>query len=139
MVSREFRRLVWIFPANFAERGRNGVQAARLFKQEINESFGIKGGIVTHNGVDTFLFYSDAKQKKFDLPECYVLFVGSLESRKNLDLLLRSWDGIKNDFKETWLIIVGASGNVFKAVNFSHEPERIRFVGYVEDEVLAGL
>jgi glycosyltransferase involved in cell wall biosynthesis len=75
----------------------------------------------------------------FELPKCYILFVGSLEPRKNLDLLLSVWNEIKSDFEETWLIIVGVNGNVFKTVNFSLGLERVRFLGYVEDETLAGL
>jgi glycosyltransferase involved in cell wall biosynthesis len=94
---------------------------------------------VTPNGVDHSLFHPITKQKTPDLPKTYILFVGSLEPRKNLDLLLHVWGNMKDDFKGTWLIVVGSSGNVFRAVNLPTQMERIRFLGYVEDEALAGL
>jgi glycosyltransferase involved in cell wall biosynthesis len=89
--------------------------------------------------VDLSLFHPDAKQEQFDVPDCYILFVGSLEPRKNLDLLLQAWNAIKDHFRETWLMIVGSSGHVFSSMSVSRRMERVRFLGYVEDEVLAGL
>jgi glycosyltransferase involved in cell wall biosynthesis len=108
-------------------------------KQKVMRRFGIENVTITRNGVDPSIFHPDAKQKEFDLPKCYILFVGSLEPRKNLDHLLRAWNEIRNDYKETWLIIVGVSGNVFRSVNLWHEAGQVRFLGYVEDEMLAGL
>jgi glycosyltransferase involved in cell wall biosynthesis len=108
-------------------------------KQKVMRRFGIENVTITPNGVDPSIFHPDAKQKEFDLPKCYILFVGSLEPRKNLDHLLRAWNEIRNDYKETWLIIVGVSGNVFRSVNLRHEAGQVRFLGYVEDEMLAGL
>lgn len=122
-----------------ARRVRKIFTPSEYVRQKVIRRFGIKNVIVTPNGVNPSIFRPSAKQKEFDLPECYVLFVGSLEPRKNLDVLLRAWNEIKIDFKETWLIIVGVSGTVFKTVNFSHETERVRFLGYVADETLAGL
>ena len=128
-----------LFLPILARRVHKVFAPSEYVKQKVMRRFGIKNVTITPNGVDTSLFHPDAKQEKLDLPECYILFVGSLEPRKNLDLLLHAWNEIKNDFKETWLIIVGVGGNVFKAVNFSQVMERVHFLGYVEDEVLAGL
>ncbi len=108
-------------------------------KQKVINRFGVRNVTITPNGVDPSIFHPEAKQKEFDLPKCYILFVGSLEPRKNLELLLTAWKEVKNEFKETWLIIVGVNGNVFKTVKFAHEMERVRFLGYVEDKALAGL
>jgi glycosyltransferase involved in cell wall biosynthesis len=38
-----------------------------------------------------------------------------------------------------WLIIVGVSGNVFRPINISHGMERVCYLGYVDDQTLAGL
>ena len=108
-------------------------------KRKIVKRFGIKNVIVTPNGVDHSRFHPGAKQLKTGLPECYVLFVGSLEPGKNLNLLLSAWNEIKDDFQEIGLIIAGVSGNVFRPVRLSHEIERVCFLGYVDDEALAGL
>jgi glycosyltransferase involved in cell wall biosynthesis len=128
-----------LFLPILAKRVRKVFAPSEYMKQKVIMRFGIKNVTVTPNGIDPSMFHPGAKQKEFDLPKCYILFVGSLELRKNLDLLLRAWNEIENDFKETWLIIVGVSGNVFKAVSFPHEMERVRFLGYIEDETLAGL
>lgn len=108
-------------------------------KQKVIKRFGERMIIVTSNGVDHSLFHPCAKQRNFDLPKDYVLFVGTLEPRKNLGRLLQAWNEIKDDFKAMWLIIVGVSGSVFKSINVSHEIERVCFLGYVDDETLAGL
>ena len=128
-----------LFLPILAKRVRKVFAPSEYVKQKVIRHFGIENVTVTPNGVDPSVFHPDAKQKEFDLPKCYILFVGSLEPRKNLDHLLRVWNEIKNDFKETGLIIVGVSGYVFRSLNLPHEVERVRFLGYVEDETLAGL
>ena len=128
-----------LFLPILAKRVRKVFAPSEYVKQKVIRHFGIENVTVTPNGVDPSVFHPDAKQKEFDFPKCYILFVGSLEPRKNLDHLLRVWNEIKNDFKETGLIIVGVSGYVFRSLNLPHEVERVRFLGYVEDETLAGL
>ena len=108
-------------------------------KQKVIRRFGARNVIVTPNGVDHSLFHPSAKQTRIDLPRDYILFVGTLEPRKNLGRLLQAWNEIKDEFEEMWLMIVGVSGSVFKSIRVSHEMERVRFLGYVDDETLAGL
>jgi glycosyltransferase involved in cell wall biosynthesis len=136
---RSFAMWYRLFLPVLAKRVRKVFTPSEYIKRKIVKRFGIKNVTVTPNGVDHSLFHPGAKQAEFDLPECYVLFVGSLEPRKNLGLLLRTWNEIKEDFRETWLVIVGANGNVFQPVNLSPEMERVCFLGYVTDETLAGL
>lgn len=128
-----------LFLPILARRVRKIFTPSEYVKQKVIARFNVKNVTVTPNGVDHSLFCPDAKQLMFDLPECYVLFVGSLEPRKNLDHLLRAWSEIKRDFKKTWLVVVGVSGTVFRPVDLTYEMERVRFLGYVEDETLAGL
>jgi glycosyltransferase involved in cell wall biosynthesis len=108
-------------------------------KQKVIRRFGVRKVVVTPNGVNHSLFHPRAKQTRFDLPQDYILFVGTLEPRKNLGRLLRAWDELKDDFKDMWLMIVGVSGRVFKTIHLSHETVRVCFLGYVADETLAGL
>jgi len=128
-----------LFLPMLARRVRTVFTPSEYVKQKVIRRFGIRNVIVTPNGVDRSIFCPDATQTKFDLPASYVLFVGTLEPRKNLNLLLRAWSEIKDEFKETWLIIVGVNGNVFRNVKYQHQMERVRFLGYVDDETLAGL
>jgi glycosyltransferase involved in cell wall biosynthesis len=108
-------------------------------KQKVMRRFGIKNVTVTPNGVNHSLFHPCAGQTRFDLPHNYVLFVGTLEPRKNLGPLLQVWNEIKDEYRDMWLIVVGVSGSVFKTIHVSHKMERVRFLGYVDDETLAGL
>ena len=128
-----------LFLPMLAKRVRCVFTPSQYVQQKTIERFGITNVTVTPNGVDHSIFHPNAKQTKFDLPAGYVLFVGTLEPRKNLNLLLRAWKEIKDDFKDTWLLIVGANGNVFRNVEYPQQTERVRFLGYVDDKTLAGL
>jgi glycosyltransferase involved in cell wall biosynthesis len=132
---------VWyrLFLPLLARRVQKVFTPSEYVKQKVIKRFGIRNVTVTPNGVDWSVFHPNAIQPRFDLPACYVLFVGTLEPRKNLDMLLRVWGEIKDEFKDTWLVIAGMSGNVFKDVNYRDPMERVRFLGYVDDQTLAGL
>ena len=128
-----------LFLPILARRVQRVFTPSEYVKQKVIRRFGITAVHVTPNGVDHSLFHPDAKQTRLDLPRKYILFVGTLERRKNLNRLLQAWDEIRPDFREVWLIIVGVSGNVFKPIQVSREMEQVRFLGYVDDETLAGL
>ena len=128
-----------LFLPILAKRVRKVFTPSEYIKRKVAARFGIKNVIVTPNGVDCSVFHPGAKQDEYELPECYLLFVGSLEPRKNLDALLEAWTALKDDFKETWLVIAGTSGHVFRSIKLKPEMERVRFLGYVEDEALPGL
>jgi glycosyltransferase involved in cell wall biosynthesis len=108
-------------------------------RQKLIRRFGIQDVVLTPNGVDQSLFHRYAKGAHPDLPGEYVLFVGTLEPRKNLEGLFRAWNEIKDEFTRIWLLVAGVSGNVFKSIRVSKDMERVRFLGYVDDQTLAGL
>jgi glycosyltransferase involved in cell wall biosynthesis len=118
---------------------RNVLVPSEFVKRKIMGRFEIGNVIVTPNGVDRSVFHPGAKQRSYDVPANYVLFVGSIEPRKNLKTLLQAWHTIKDEFKETWLIIAGTDGRVFRPVELSHTIDRVRFLGYVDDKALPGL
>ena len=132
---------VWyrLFLPILARRVQTIFTPSEYVKQKVIRRFGIRKVIVTPNGVDHSLFHPRAKQMHLDLSPAYVLFVGTLEPRKNLGRLLLAWNEIKDEFNEMWLVIVGMSGNVFKSIRVSQHMDRVRFLGYVADETLAGL
>lgn len=76
---------------------------------------------------------------KYDLPETYVLFTGTLEPRKNLINLLRAFEIVvqKVDI-DVQLLIIGRRGWLFdQTLEYARNSvcrERIRFLGYVDDE-----
>jgi glycosyltransferase involved in cell wall biosynthesis len=108
-------------------------------RKKIKQKFRTNQVIVTPNGVDRATFHPYAKQDRYDLPRSYILFVGTLEPRKNLAGLIQAWNEVKDEFKRTFLVIVGATGTVFGPLKLHGAPERILFLGYVDDEDLPGI
>jgi glycosyltransferase involved in cell wall biosynthesis len=78
-----------------------------------------------------------AVTKKYDLPGCFLLFVGNLEPRKNLVRLLEAFIYLKRHFRiDHKLVIVGKKGwkyeDIFREQRFEHIKGQILFTGYVE-------
>jgi glycosyltransferase involved in cell wall biosynthesis len=128
-----------LFVPVLVKRVRKVFVPSQYVKQKVTGSFDIANVLVTPNGVNPSIFCPDARQTVFDLPPRYVLFVGTLEPRKNLGGLLRAWSHIQTYFRDTWLVIVGINGRVFQTLNLPQDVERVRFLGYVDDSTLAGL
>ena len=94
---------------------------------------------VIGNGVEPRFRPADPKavkqvRAKFDLNSPYILFVGSLEPRKNLKMLLEAWQ--LGALDGATLAVVGASGHVFANSGIDTIPPGVRPLGRVEDEVL---
>src|SRR6202048_1605024 len=97
---------------------------------------------VISNGVEPRFRPVDPKsveqvRTNFDLNSPYILFVGSLESRKNLKMLLEAWQ--LGGFDGATLAVVGASGHMFPKLQFDSIPAGVRLLGRVEDEALPAL
>lgn len=81
---------------------------------------------------------------KYHLPPNYLLFVGTLEPRKNIARLIEAYHDLPAQVKDsTPLLIVGKKGwhydAIFKRVEDLGETQRVRFLGYVPDGDLAPL
>ena len=88
-------------------------------KQDIVEHMGVnpKRIAVIPNGVDLDKFSPrpkaevEAVRAKYLLPADYILFVGNLEPRKNLDRLIRAYTSLPHDLHEKYaLVLIGGSG-----------------------------
>ena len=91
------------------------------------------------NGVDRSFRTVDPDKVKqtrmnLDLTHPYILFVGSLEPRKNLKTLLEAWR--LGSFDGATLAVVGASSPVFQRLRFDSIPKGVRLLGRVEDDLL---
>jgi glycosyltransferase involved in cell wall biosynthesis len=81
--------------------------------QDLRESFGVAGERVhvVHHGVDAEAFAPvsdaavDAVRRRFGIPGPYVLFVGGIEPRKNLEHLVRAF--AKSDATDHSLVLAG--------------------------------
>jgi glycosyltransferase involved in cell wall biosynthesis len=113
-----------------ARRARTIVAPSDYVKRKITERFrGVKA-IAIPSGVDVELFHPGARRSRPDLPQRYILFVGSLEPRKNLPALIRAWKQVQGRIPELSLVIVGASGNVFRPVNLPQGLPNLHFIGH---------
>jgi len=127
-----------LFLPILAKQARVIFTPSEYVKQRIMRRFGVENVVVTPNGVDTTRFHPEAKQGTYEFPKQYIFFVGSLQPRKNLVSLLKTWHKIKNEFPDLWLVVAGRAGNIFGDIKFNSD-ERIRFLGYVSEDDLPGL
>jgi glycosyltransferase involved in cell wall biosynthesis len=73
---------------------------------------------------------------KYHLPESFILFVGTIEPRKNLPTLIRAYKGLVDDYKSAAdLAIVGKQGwlydDVYHLVEELDLQQRVHFLGRV--------
>jgi len=136
---RSFAAWYHLFLPILVRRVRVILTPSHYVKRKVYARFNTDNVIVTPNGVDQKIFHPGAYQYRYDLPSKYILFLGTLEPRKNLNGLLKAWNDIKKDFKEVWLIVAGTYGKVFRPLKFDGDMERVRFLGHVEQQDLPGL
>lgn len=111
-------------------------------KKEIVQHLHIEPSVISAipNGIDLEKYRPSSKTRKGD----YILFVGTIQPRKNLVNLIKAFSLIHNDIQER-LVIVGASGwKNSSLINYIRElpapiRERIEFKGYVGEEELLTL
>ncbi len=77
-------------------------------------------------------------KKKYNLPDKFILHVGTIEPRKNIPMLLRSFKEIKEEYPGYKLVFVGKFGwkygavfNTIKALNIEGN---VMFLGYINRE-----
>lgn len=83
-----------------------------------------------------------AARDKYNLPERYVLYYGTIEPRKNLERLIQAWSSIA-DTIDRHLVIAGRTGwktqSISDAADRSPHRVRIHFPGFIADEDLPAL
>jgi glycosyltransferase involved in cell wall biosynthesis len=128
-----------------AKRARIIFTPSDHVKQKVITRLGVKNVAVTPNGVDTSVFHpkinrSIASSTAKDAANLnkYILFVGTIEPRKNLESLVRAWCMIRDEFRDVHLVIAGRTGTIFPSMKII-AGERIRFLNYVAEEELTTL
>lgn len=77
---------------------------------------------------------------KYNLPEKYILYVGSLEPRKNLQRLFAAWQLLNKSDNRTHLVVVGATGHVFtQDSSIDTYIDKVDYLGYVDAMDLPGI
>lgn len=117
-------------------------------KKDILKKFNPKEISVINNGIsDVFQNFNFNEElnirikEKYSLGEDYILCLGTLEPRKNLELLLKAYSELKKEgITKEKLIIVGRNGwkfeNILKELQMEDIQKDIIFTGFVEDEYL---
>ncbi|UQZ83963.1 D-inositol 3-phosphate glycosyltransferase [Paenibacillus konkukensis] len=88
--------------------------------------------------------FVQAAVNKYNLPENYILFVGTLEPRKNLMGLLKAFQYLLQNYEcDHHLVIVGAKGwkytPLFDFLQSNRLESKVIFTGFIEDEDLAAI
>ncbi len=102
---------------------------------------------VIHHGVADMFFRAtpadaDAVRSRHGLERPYLLFVGTIEPRKNIDLLLDAYEGLPQSVREEFeLVLAGPPGWGPGATmaRLRQPSPGIRYLGYVAEQDLAGL
>jgi glycosyltransferase involved in cell wall biosynthesis len=117
------------------------IAVSRHTKDDIVETFGIdqkKIRVVTPAVSGEFRPRDEkrtsAVRRKYALPDRFILYLGTLEPRKNVEGLIRAFDLAETDID---LVIAGGRGwmydRIFRAAEQAKKRERIRFLGYVDE------
>jgi glycosyltransferase involved in cell wall biosynthesis len=86
-----------------------------------------------------------AMRRRYDLPERYILFVGTLEPRKNVKTLLQAFAHVIADKPQDGLQLVIAGGKGWGGENYMamadalRMHDSVRFTGFIEDDHLPDL
>ncbi len=119
------------------------ITGSNFTKKEILERLPFKENKieVIYHGIDHNLFKVYKKPKvDFDLPQKYILSVGSIEPRKNLIGLLKAYNLLDKYLKQEYkLVLVGFKGweNCEIMEIIEKNKKSIHYLGFITDEELA--
>lgn len=103
--------------------------------------------VVTYPGIKPLLSKTtlpmDQLQKKFNIPKKYILFVGTIQPRKNIGRLIEAFEKIQEKNKDVDLVIVGKKGwlyePIFKLPRDIKIEHRVHFLEFVSEADLGML
>lgn len=139
----------WLLPS-LARSAQHLIAISEFTKSRIVDVFGVapeKISVVLNGIGPEFTPRTEAEVQRVRKtlgisPAPYLLYVGSVEPRKNLPRLLEAWARIHESCPDTQLLITGLStrgSRVFSDVHIGKIPPRVFFTGYVSDEDLPAL
>ena len=125
-----------------AKNARKIFTISNFSRDDIIKTYGKdpKDVITTYLGIKQVLSMEELK-KKFGIDGNYILFVGTLQPRKNITKLIEAFSKLKT--KNIKLIIVGKKGwlweEIIQAPEKYNVTDRVKFLDFVSDEDLPSL
>jgi glycosyltransferase involved in cell wall biosynthesis len=98
----------------------------------------VPGGVGPRFGPVSFEL-RQALRRRYGLPERFVLFVGTLEPRKNLPRLLEAWQLVRQGFPQVGLALAGTAGRVFPRLSLPVDLPGVFRLGYIPEADLPAL
>jgi len=103
---------------------------------------GLKGKVfVTPLGVETIPISADAVARvsqRLNLPDRYILYLGNIEPRKNIEMVLEAYREVKRQFSDVSLVVAGAlgwhRGYARHMMHLMQGMKDIHYFGYVTEE-----
>jgi glycosyltransferase involved in cell wall biosynthesis len=129
-----------LFIPILVRRVRCVVVSSAYMKKKIELRFTLspKRVSVVPGGVDLNRFRPGLNPPE-GIPARYLLYVGTLQPRKNLPDLLQAWNQVSQQFPDAWLLLAGGIDRNLSRIVLNMPLDRVHFLGYVPDRDLAGL
>jgi glycosyltransferase involved in cell wall biosynthesis len=140
------KRRLWHWSSHFGKLVRRAdkiLAVSEFTKQDLINKFNIPAGkvFVTPLGVNSEVFNLALSEDKlrqvrnsYALPGNFILYLGTLEPRKNVAGLIKAFDRVQSDVH---LVIAGRQGwkygEIFDAASKSPKKNKIQFLGFVEE------
>lgn len=150
LTSHEFKAFFWEWACNSIDIAAKIVTVSEFSKNEIIKHMNVSEdkisvvyqAIRASDTLDYTIKKINAVRLKYRLPEDYILFVGTLDERKNIHVLLKAFDLISKSTNLS-LVICGKVNNT----DFLNPPEvkpyknhlGVIFTGYVDDDDMPAL
>jgi len=138
-----FRNLYNFLIPRIAKSASRVITNSNNSRNDIFQFCGVKSESVSlvYWAVDEFFLNSQNTSEKFSLPsEDYILYVGSVEPRKNIINLVKAYEKFRDLYPsfKTKLYLIGTANSLFASVKVNAEKyaDDIHLLGYLEDRHL---
>lgn len=137
---------IWHKLANFQRIIENCnlvVAVSKNTKNDLIDLYKIRGSKITviHSGIDNdFEIIKDSQilekvKLKYNLSDDFILYLGNLEPRKNIESIIEAFSLLKTNTK---LVIAGGEGwknkSIYKTIKDNNLKDRVIFTGYVNKD-----
>lgn len=143
------RRARWRLPL-MARRADAIIVPSQSVKTEVCEHLGIADSRITvipeaprSSFWQVPIEETVAVRRRLNIGDDFILFVGTIEPRKNLLTLVRAFEALRSKVAQTQLVLVGdegwLTGDLHDFLKTADVSERVRLVGYLADDELRAL